>query len=754
MIYREIKKSTAERISILSEICYDLDKLYSKGQKSFADCREREEKEMSKYRERAAALVAQMTLEEKVSQTLYNAPAIERLGIPAYNWWNEALHGVARAGTATVFPQAIGVAAAFDEELTGRMAQVIATEARAKYNAQKKEEDRDIYKGLTFWSPNVNIFRDPRWGRGQETYGEDPYLSARLGVRFVKGLQEEKDGFIKAAACAKHFAVHSGPERQRHCFDARVSRQDLYETYLPAFKACVQEAGVEAVMGAYNRTNGEPCCGSKTLLLDILRKEWGFEGHVVSDCWAINDFHAHHKITKTPLESAALAMNNGCDVNCGCMFPNLRDAVKGGYVDERRLDEAVTNLMECRMKLGMFEEEGSVPFDAIGYEQVDTAENKSLNLEVSRKSLVLLRNQDHLLPLDLTKVKSIGVIGPNADSRKALVGNYEGTASRYVTVLEGIEDYAGEGVRVYYSEGCNLYQDRTSNLAQANDRMSEVKAVCSVSDVIVAVLGLDSSIEGEEGDAGNEFAGGDKLDLKFPGLQSEILRTAYESGKPVILVSMTGSAMALDWEDSHIPAIIQAWYPGAAGGRAVAELIFGAYSPEGKLPVTFYRTTQELPEFTDYAMKDRTYRYMKQEALYPFGFGLSYTSFEMKGTEADSDRITEKGEVTIRTSIKNTGVMEGAETVQVYVKALREGTPNAQLKGLKKVRLQPGEEKQVEITLRSQAFGLYNEEGEFWVEKGEYAVYVGMQQPDTRSEALTGRGTICLKVMADETFEA
>ena len=707
---------------------------------------------MSKYRERAAALVAKMTLEEKVSQTLYNAPAIERLGISAYNWWNEALHGVARAGTATVFPQAIGVAASFDEELVGKMAEVIATEARAKYNVQKKAEDRDIYKGLTFWSPNVNIFRDPRWGRGQETYGEDPYLSGRLGVRFVKGLQEEKEGFIKAAACAKHFAVHSGPEKQRHSFDARVSRQDLYETYLPAFKACVQEAGVEAVMGAYNRTNGEPCCGSKTLLIDILRKEWGFEGHVVSDCWAINDFHAHHKITKTPLESAAMAMNNGCDINCGCMFPNLRDAVKGGYVEEARLDEAVTNLMECRMKLGMFEEEGTVPFDVIGYEQVDTAENKSLNLEISRKSLVLLKNQDNLLPLDLTGIKSIGVIGPNADSRKALVGNYEGTASRYVTVLEGIEDYVGERARVYYSEGCHLYQDRTSNLAQENDRMSEVKAVCSVSDVIVAVLGLDSSVEGEEGDTGNEFASGDKLDLKFPGLQSEILRAAYESGKPVILVSMTGSAMELDWEDSHIPAIIQAWYPGAAGGRAVAELIFGAYSPEGKLPVTFYRTTQELPDFTDYAMKDRTYRYMKQEALYPFGFGLSYTSFEMKGTEADSDRVTAKGEVTIRTSIKNTGVMESGETIQVYVKALREGTPNAQLKGLKKVHLQPGEEKQVEITLRSQAFGLYNVEGEFLVEKGEYAVYVGMQQPDARSATLTGRETVCLKVMAEETF--
>ena len=706
---------------------------------------------MSKYRTRAAALVAQMTLEEKVSQTLYNAPAIERLGIPAYNWWNEALHGVARAGTATLFPQTIGIAAAFDEELVGRMAETIATEARAKYNAQKKAGDRDIYKGLTFWSPNVNIFRDPRWGRGQETYGEDPYLTSRMGVRFIEGLQGDDPDYLKAAACAKHFAVHSGPEGLRHSFDAVVSRQDLYETYLPAFKACVQEAKVEAVMGAYNRTNGEPCCGSKTLLQDILRKEWGFEGHVVSDCWAILDFHENHKVTKTPLESAAMAMNNGCDLNCGCMFPNLRDAVRGGYVDEARLDEAVTNLMECRMKLGLFEEEGKVSFDAIGYDQVDTKENRALNLEISRKSLVLLKNEDHLLPLDKTKIRSIGVIGPNADSRKALVGNYEGTASRYVTVLEGIEDYVGEDVRVYYSEGCHLYRDRTSNLAQADDRMSEVRAVCEVSDVVVVVLGLDSGIEGEQGDAGNEFASGDKKDLKFPGLQPEVLRVAYESGKPVILVSMTGSAMALSWEAEHIPAIIQAWYPGPQGGRAVAELIFGAYSPEGKLPVTFPYTTEELPEFTDYAMKGRTYRYMENDALYPFGYGLSYTSFAQKETALDTRTIEEGGTVTVTAAVQNTGAMAGGQTLQVYVKALRENTPNAQLKGLQKVYLQPGEEKTVRIALPETAFGLYNEEGECMLEAGDYAVYAGMQQPDERSAVLTGQRPVCLTVHCSRT---
>ena len=708
---------------------------------------------MSKYRERAAALVAQMTLEEKVSQTLYNAPAIERLGIPAYNWWNEALHGVARAGTATLFPQTIGVAAAFDEELIAKMAEVIAEEARAKFNMQRKAGDRDIYKGLTFWSPNVNIFRDPRWGRGQETFGEDPYLTSRMGVRFVESLQEEKDGFMKAAACAKHFAVHSGPEKLRHSFDAVVSKQDLYETYLPAFKACVQEAKVEAVMGAYNRTNGEPCCGSETLLRDILRDEWGFEGHVVSDCWAVKDFHENHKVTKTPLESAALAMNNGCDVNCGCMFPNLRDAVRGGYVEEERLNEAVTNLMECRMKLGMFEEEGTVPFDSIGYECVDSKEHRALNLEIAKKSLVLLKNENNLLPLDKSKIKSIGVIGPNADSRLALVGNYEGTASRYVTVLEGLEDYLGDDVRVHYSEGCHLWRDRSSGLTQSRDRFSEVKAVCEASDVVVVVLGLDQTIEGEEGDTGNEFASGDKINLSFPGLQPEVLRLAQESGKPVILVSMTGSAMALSWENEHISAIIQAWYPGSQGGRAVAELIFGEYSPEGKLPVTFNRTTEELPEFTDYTMKNRTYRYMQQEALYPFGFGLSYTTFEQGEAVIDTDTITAGGQITVTATVKNTGAMAGGQSVQVYVKALRDNTPNAQLKGFKKVFLEPEEEKEVSITLKDTAFALYDEDAKNMLKAGEYAVYVGMQQPDARSAELTGAKPVCLKVKCDETAE-
>lgn len=694
---------------------------------------------MKDFRKRAVELVSEMTMEEKVSQTVYNAPAIERLEIPSYNWWNEALHGVARAGTATVFPQAIGLAASFDEETVRRVAEVTATEGRAKYNAQKKYGDRDIYKGLTFWAPNVNIFRDPRWGRGQETYGEDPYLSGRLGVSFIKGLQGDDPDYLKAAACAKHFAVHSGPEGERHSFDAKVSKKDLYETYLPAFKACVQEGNVEAVMGAYNRVNGEPCSGSKTLLQEILRGEWGFQGHVVSDCWAIYDFHENHKVTRSPMESAVMALENGCDLNCGCIFPYLRDAVRGNYVDEEILDQAVIRLMETRMKLGMFEEEGSVPFDSISYDVVDSKEHWKINETAARKTLVLLKNEGKLLPLNKTKLKTIGVIGPNANSRAALFGNYEGTASRYVTVLEGIQDYVGDDVRVLYSEGCHLCYDRMSNLAQENDRISEVKAVCDASDVVIVVLGLDAGLEGEEGDTGNQFASGDKIDLNYPGLQETVIRIAYESGKPVVLVSMTGSAMAMTWESEHIPAIVQAWYPGAQGGKAVADLIFGEYSPEGKLPVTFYRTTEELPDFTDYFVKGRTYRYMNHKALYPFGYGLSYTSFDMTEVSVDTERITDGGTVTVTARIRNAGEMAGAETVQVYVKALREGTPNAQLKGLKKVYLQPGEEQEVKIELNKDAFSLYNEEGKCVLEKGMYEVYVGTQQPDQRSEKLTGK---------------
>ena len=695
------------------------------------------QEKLKEYRKRAKELVAQMTLEEKVGQTLYQAPAIPRLGIKAYNWWNEALHGVARAGTATVFPQAIGMAATFDEDLLEQVGDAVSTEARAKFNMQQKADDTDIYKGLTFWAPNVNIFRDPRWGRGHETFGEDPYLTSRLGVRYVMGLQGHDEDYLKAAACAKHFAVHSGPESVRHEFNAEVSEQDLRETYLPAFKACVQEGKVEAVMGAYTRTNGAPCCGNSYLLQDILRKEWGFEGHVTSDCWAIKDFHEGHLVTSTPVESVSMAMNNGCDLNCGNLFHFLTQAVENGMVDEKRLNEAVENLFMARMKLGVLDKKEENPFDKIPYTVVDSEEMRKLNREVARRSVVLLKNENHILPLDKKKLHTIGVIGPNADSRKALVGNYEGTSSRYITVLEGIEDYVGENVRVLYSEGCHLYRDRTSNLAMEHDRDSEVRAVCEASDVVIAVVGLDATLEGEEGDTGNEYGSGDKPNLNLPGLQPDIIRIAKESGKPVIVVLLAGSAMALSWEDEHVDAILDGFYPGAQGGAAIAEILFGGANPEGKLPITFYQTTEELPEFTDYAMKGRTYRYMENEALYPFGYGLSYTTYAYGNLECVKPFDAQDG-ITLQVTVTNTGDREGTETLQVYVKAKREGTPNPQLKYVKKITLKPGESVTEEIHLSPEAFMLYDEKGNFTLEKGAYDIFVGGCQPDARSAALTG----------------
>ena len=692
---------------------------------------------VKEYRERAKKLVAQMTLEEKVSQTLNWAPAIERLGIKAYNWWNEALHGVARAGVATVFPQSIGLAATFDEDFVEEVATAISTEGRAKFNMQQEYDDTDIYKGLTFWSPNVNIFRDPRWGRGHETFGEDPYLTSRMGVRFVEGLQGHDENYLKAAACAKHFAVHSGPEDIRHSFNAVASKQDMAETYLPAFKACVQEAGVEAVMGAYNRTNGEPCCGSKALLKDTLRDAWGFTGHVVSDCWAIKDFHEGHHVTDTPVESVSLAMNNGCDLNCGNLFHYLKQAVEEGKVQESRLDEALVNLFTTRMKLGVFDEKGKNPYDKIAYTEVDTKEMQQLNRKAAEKCVVLLKNENQTLPLDKKALKTVGVIGPNANNRRALVGNYEGTASRYWTVLEGIQEYLGDDVRVLTSEGCHLCHTKSQGLGLEDDRISEVKGVCAASDVIIACMGLDSGLEGEEGDQGNEYASGDKPNLNLPGLQEHVLETICSFGKPVILVLLSGSALAVNWADEHVPAIIQGWYPGAQGGRAIADILFGEKNPEGKLPVTFYRSTDELPEFTDYSMKGRTYRYMQGEALYPFGYGLSYTDFEYSNVKVEAADGGANGAI-VTATVKNVGKTFGGETVQVYVKVCKDGTPNAQLKGIRKLHLQAGESTDVKINLSREALGVFDEEGKLQV-GGKVKVYVGGQAPDARSAKLTGK---------------
>lgn len=698
---------------------------------------------LEEIRNRAKALTEQMTLEEKVFQTMNAAPEIRRLGIRQYNWWNEALHGVARAGTATVFPQAIALAAAFDEELAETVGDAVAEEGRAKYHMQQKYGDFDIYKGLNFWAPNVNIFRDPRWGRGHETFGEDPFLTSRLGVRYIQGLQGHHEKYLKAAACAKHFAVHSGPETLRHGFDARVSKKDLYETYLPAFKACVVEGKVESVMGAYNRTNGEPCCASKTLLEDILREEWGFEGHVVSDCAAIRDIHENHGVTGTPEESAALAMNHGCDLNCGKIFTYLLQAVRDGMVEEERLNEAVERLLATRLRLGILEEEENGaekenPYQSIPYSVVDSDRMKQLNLTAARKGIVLLKNEGGLLPVDLKKTGTIGVIGPNSDSRKALVGNYEGTASRYHTVLEGIEDYVGDRARILYSEGCPLVSFTDRDKEKEKRRFSEVKAICEASDLIVVCLGLNAWLEGEQGDTCNEYAGGDKPDLNLPSIQQELLELVGKCGKPVILILLSGSALAVNWASEHIPAILQGWYPGAEGGRAIADILFGETNPEGRLPVTFYRTTKELPPFEDYSMKGRTYRFMEQEALYPFGYGLSYTDYEYGEMCVTAENLCCDGAV-VEVEVENTGAMAGSEAVQVYVKAHEPSSPNPQLKGLKKVYLNPGEKKKIVIELPPSSFVLFDKNGKEYMPEGGYTIYVGGSQPDARSRQLTGK---------------
>jgi len=707
------------------------------------------------FAKRAAELVSKMTVEEKVFQTLHGAAQIERLGIPAYNYWNEALHGVARAGVATVFPQAIGLAATFDEPFLEKVADAISTEGRGKYKMQSEYGDRDIYKGLTFWSPNVNIFRDPRWGRGHETLGEDPYLSSRLGTGFVHGIQGHDDTYLKAAACAKHFAVHSGPEDIRHSFNAQCSEQDLRETYLPAFKTLVEEADVEVVMGAYNRTNDEPCCGSKRLLVDILRGEWGFEGHVTSDCWAIRDFHEHHKVTDNAVESVALAMNRGCDLNCGNIYVNLLEAVREGLVSEETLSTAVTRLLTTRMKLGLFDPDDKVPYTSIGYDQVDSKEHRELNLQAAEKCVVLLKNENGLLPLKKDAIRTIGVIGPNADNRRALVGNYEGTASRYVTVLEGIQNYVGDDVRVRYSEGCHLCRDKVQALASGPDRMAEVKAVCEESDVIIACLGLDSGLEGEEGDQGNQFASGDKPNLNLPGIQEDVLKLIVSSGKPVVLVLLSGSALAVNYADEHVDAILQGWYPGAQGGNAIAKILFGEFCPEGKLPVTFYRTTEELPAFTDYNMKGRTYRYMKNEALYPFGYGLSYTTLKAAAT-LSANEISVNVPLKVTAEIENTGDYDTAYTLQAYVKFLDgdESTPNCQLKGFRKVTIAAGERKTVTMEVPASAFALYDKAGKLLLNKGAYKLYIGDSQPDRRSEKLTGTTPTCFDLRYNgETIE-
>ena len=678
--------------------------------------------------ERAEDLTDRLTIEEQAAQLIFDAPAIERLGIPAYNWWNEGLHGDARAGTATMFPQAIALAAMFDRDAMLRTGEVVSTEARAKFNEFSKHGDRDIYKGISLWSPNINIFRDPRWGRGQETYGEDPFLTAELGKAFVRGLQGE-DKVLRTAACAKHFAVHSGPEATRHAFDAQSDAHDLEDTYLPAFRELVG-AGVEIVMGAYNRVNGECACAS-TLLQSKLA-DWGFDGHFVSDYGALDDFHLHHKVTADAVETTALALKSGCDLNAGRTYDNLMDAYRAGLVTKKQIRNACVHVMRTRIRLGLLDEK--TVYDNIPYSVVACKEHKALALDFARKSIVLLKNNG-ILPIVPERYQTIGVIGPNANSRQALEGNYNGTPDRYITFLEGIQDaYSG---RVLYAEGCHLYKDRVSGLARANDRLAEAETVAEQSDLIILCVGLDAGIEGEEGDAGNEFASGDKIDLRLPEPQRLLAEKVMSKGKPVIIVTAAGSAINTE---TDADAVIHAWYPGQSGGKALADILFGAVSPSGKLPVTFYENADRLPAFDDYRMTNRTYRYTRENILYPFGYGLTYSKTVCSDLRTDGQTASVK--------IENIGTAETDEVVQFYMKDDSScAVPYPALCGFARITLKPGEKKTVTIQIPRRAYESVDSNGVREIRGTNYTLYAGTCQPDPLSEQLTG--TACVSAAID-----
>jgi beta-glucosidase len=800
-------------------------------------------------KERVADLVSRMTLEEKISQMVFDAPAIERLDVLAYNWWEECLHGVGRAGVATVFPQAIGLAATWNPDLLYQVATATSDEGRAKHHEALRRGIYKIYTGLTFWSPNVNIFRDPRWGRGQETYGEDPYLTARMGVAFIKGLQGDDPKYLKLVATPKHYAVHSGPEKDRHHFDhfdAVVEEHYLRDTYLPAFEACIREGRAVSIMGSYNRVNGEPACASPTLLQKILREEWGFggpdglDGYVVSDCWAIIDIYAHHKVVDTPEEAAALAVRNGCELNCGSTYPALLGAVAQGLISEATIDRAVERLFTARFRLGMFDPPEQVPYASIPYEVIDSPEHRALALQLARESMVLLKNEDKLLPLP-KEIGSIAVVGPNADSVTVLAGNYSGTPAEPVTPLAGIRKKLSPSTTLYYARGCGLvdgvpsfevippaflrpasvgsgesgltafyfedpdfdgapalsrtdravdfvWKDTTPLTGEWGDEFSirwtgflvppesgkyrlgvdgfsgyelyldgqllveyadihhpvlrskeidleagrfyslrldyfsrgldpqarllwarpgvdyETPALeaAARADVIVAVMGLSPRLEGEEMPVEVDgFVGGDRTRIELPQLQEEFLKKLYALGKPVVLALLNGSALAIPWAARHVPAIVEAWYPGQAGGDALADVLFGDYNPGGRLPVTFYRSTEELPAFDDYRMDGRTYRYFRGEPLYPFGFGLSYTEFAYDSLPIERHTTPTGEEITVRVSVSNTGDVEGDEVVQLYVQypGATAACPVQELRGFKRITLEPGECKVVAFAL-------------------------------------------------------
>ncbi|PVX44482.1 beta-glucosidase [Flavobacterium sp. 103] len=678
-------------------------------------------------------LISRLTLEEKVSMMKHQSPAIDRLGVPAYNWWNEALHGVARTSEiVTVFPQAIGMAATFDSDALQKMGDIVSSEGRALFNEDLRNgKTGSIYRGLTYWTPNINIFRDPRWGRGQETYGEDPYLTGKMGSAIVRGLEGNDPKYLKAVACAKHYAVHSGPEHNRHSFDVQPSKYDLWDTYLPAFRELITKAKVHGVMCAYNRLDGQPCCGNSKLLSDILHNQWNFDGYVTSDCWAVSDFAQFHKTHANNTEAVSDALLSGTDLECGNLYQLLEQGVKKGLLSERDINVSLTRLFKILFKIGMFDPADRVPYASIGREVIDCDAHKKHAYEMAQKSMVLLENKKNVLPLNDSKIKRIALIGPNADNGHTQLANYFGNPSEIITPYSSLQKRFGGKIKVDYMKGVNIV-DKLKD----GSSFAQVAAQAKKSDVIIFVGGISADYEGEAGDAGaggySGFASGDRTTIALPPVQTELLKELKKTGRPLIVVNMSGSIMDFQWESQNADAILQAWYGGQAAGDAIVDVLFGKYNPSGRMPLTTYMSDKDLPAFEDYSMENRTYRYFKGAVRYPFGYGLSYTNFSYGPLENDS--VLQTGaNIQVSTIVKNIGNRDGDEVVQLYLVHPEDNNkrmPIHSLKGFKRIHLNKGEFAKVSFTLTPEELALTDSDGNLTESAKKIDIYIGGGQPN------------------------
>ncbi|RHU29262.1 glycosyl hydrolase [Parabacteroides sp. TM07-1AC] len=682
--------------------------------------------------ERVQDIISRLTLEEKVQLMKHAAPAVPRLGIPAYNWWNEALHGVARTQEkVTVFPQAIGMAATFDTEALQLMGDMTSSEGRALFNEDLKAgKTGSIYRGLTYWTPNINIFRDPRWGRGQECYGEDPYLTGKMGSAIVRGLEGSDSHYLKAVACAKHYAVHSGPEGNRHSYDAHVSLYDLWDTYLPAFRELVTKAKVHGVMCAYNRLEGQPCCGHNELLQDILRNQWKFDGYVTSDCWAVSDFAKYHKTHSNDTEAVADAVLAGTDLECGDLYQKLQQGVERGIISEKEINVSLARLFEIQFKLGMYDPADRVPYSTIGREVIECDAHKAHAYKMAQESMVLLKNHKNILPLNPKKIKRIALIGPNMDNGSTLLANYFGVPSEIITPYKSLKKRFGNTIQIDTLTGVGIVQK-----LEGAPSFAQVAAQAKKADIIIFVGGISADYEGEAGDAGaagyGGFASGDRTTMKLPAVQTELMKELKKTGRPLILVNMSGSVMSFDWESRNADAILQAWYGGQAAGDAITDVLFGDYNPAGRMPLTTYMNDEDLPDFEDYSMANRTYRYFKGDVRYPFGYGLSYTTFAYQPLSNAS--VVKTGEsIKVTTTVTNIGKRDGDEVVQLYVSHPQNGNtrvPLRALKGFKRIHLNKGESQTVTFTLSPEELALVDDKGNLVQKAGEVELYIGGGQP-------------------------